>query len=196
MRIAVRLHAGQPFAPPHTVEDILAGLLRAGAADDRADDAEEEVAGLRARIRRVHETLKAAGAPRPRVAVLASLDPLDAAGYWVPDQVKRAGGIDVLAAVGAPPPAVTAGQVRAADPQVVIIAPRGSTLADAAAAGLALMERPAWSWLRARRTWALDGGALTGRPGPHVVDGIEVMARIFNDALFTALDGSRAERLA
>jgi len=181
---------------PRTVEDILGDITRVGAAIDCADEAEEEVAGLRARIRRVHETLKGAAAPRPRVAVIVQSDPVGTAGHWVPDQVKRAGGIDVLATVGAPPPAITAGQVRAADPEIVIIAPWGATLAEAAAAGRALLAQPAWSWLRQRRTWALDGGALTSRPVPRVVDGIEVMARIFHAALFTALDGTRAERLA
>lgn len=182
---------------PQTVEEILADILRAGTADlDRADDVQEEVAGLRARIRRVHETLKGALAPRPRVAVIEEIDPPAAAGGWVPDQVKRAGGIDVLATIGAPSPTLTAARVRAADPEVVIIAPDGATLANAAAAGRRLLTQPEWRWLHDRRLWALDGGTLTSRPGPHVVQGIEVMARIFNGALFTPLDATHAERLA
>jgi len=181
---------------PRTVEDMLANIRFDGAAADRADDAEEEVAGLRARIRRVHETLKAAGAPRPRVAVIEAIDPPCAAGRWVPDQVKRAGGIDVLASIGAPSLAVSAGQVRAANPEIVLIAPCGASLADAAATGRTLMTHPEWAWLHKHRVWALDGSTLTSRPGPRVVDGIEVMARIFNGALFTPLDDTRATRLA
>jgi iron complex transport system substrate-binding protein len=180
---------------PHTVEDILADIARATEADRRADDVEEEIAGLRARIRRVHETLKNARAPRPRVAVIEDVDPPAAAGGWVPDQVKRAGGVDVLATIGAPPPTLTAALVRAADPEIVIIAPHGATLADAVVAGRSLLSLPEWRWLHDRRVWALDGGALTSRPGAHVVQGIEVMARIFNGALFTPLDGTHAERL-
>ena len=185
-----------PSSQAHTVEEVLADIMRAGASGDRADDVEEELAGLRARIRRVHETLKASRAPRPRVAVLERLDPVTAAARWVPDQVKRAGGIDVLAAIGTPTSGVTAGQVLAADPEIVIIAPSGAPLADAAAAGRALLARPEWRWLHARRTWAIESDLLTSHSGPKLVHGIEVMARLFNGALFTPLDGTHAERLA
>lgn len=181
---------------PHTVQEVLADIVRIAAADDRADDAEEVVAGLRARITRVHQTLKAASAPRPRVAVIEDIDPPCAGGGWVPDQVKRAGGTDVLVAIGAASLTVSAAQVRAADPEIVIIAPRGCTLAAAAAAGRTLLARPEWSWLRGRRVWAIESGVLTSGAGPHLVHGIEVMARIFNGALFTPLDNTHAERLA
>jgi len=186
-----------PLPPsPLTVEDVLAGIVRMAAAGDGVDEEEELVAGLRARIRRVHETLKAAGAPRPRVAVIEDIDPPLAAGGWVPDQVKRAGGIDVLAAIGAPSVRVAAAQVRTADPEVVLIAPGGGSLAGAAATGRTLLARPEWRWLHERRVWAIESGVLTVGDGPHLVHGIEVMARIFNAELFTPLDDTHAERLA
>lgn len=176
----------------HTVAEILGDIARIGAALDRTDEAEKELAGLSDRIRRVHETLKAASAPRPRVAVIEWPEPAFAAGHWVPDQVKRAGGIDVLGTIGAHSVTVTAGQVRAADPEIVIIAPCGFNLAGALREAQAMLARDEWAWMRDRAVWAIDANAYTSRPGPRVIDGIELMARIFNPALFTALGDDMA----
>jgi iron complex transport system substrate-binding protein len=179
----------------HTVEEILGDIAQVGAVLGRRDEAEEELAGLHARIRRVHETLKGAKAPRPRVAVIEWSDPIFAAGHWVPDQVKRAGGIDVLATAGEHSVTVTVDQVRAADPEIVLMAPCGMGLDAAIADARAMLARDEWSWLRDRAVWALDANAFTSRPGPRVVDGIEVMARIFNPQLFTELGVGMAQSL-
>lgn len=174
-----------------TLDDVLASIQSLALAVDRASEGQELVAGLRARMRRVHETLKRARAPRPRVAVLEWTDPPFAAGHWVPDMVRRAGGIDVLAQPGEHSRVVDPSAVRAASPDLLLVAPCGYPLARAMDEGRGLLARPEWAWARGLQLAALDGNALTARPGPRVVDGIEVMARLFNPALFSPLAAGR-----
>jgi iron complex transport system substrate-binding protein len=140
--------------------------------------------------------LKGAGAPRPRVAVLEWTDPVYAAGHWVPDMVRRAGGIDVLATAGEHSRLCSAEDVRAAAPDLLLFAPCGFSLARAIDEAHATLARPEWAWARGLRLAAMDGNALTSRPGPRLVDGIEVMARLFNPSLFSPIAPGRGAALA
>ncbi len=171
-----------------TLDGVLEDLKRVGAALGLADEAEEFIIGARARLRTVHERLKGAKAPRPRVAVIEWGDPLYAAGHWVPEMVHRAGGVDALAPTGTHSAIVTHQAVRAADPEVILIAPCGYDLARATSEGRRLLASPEWEWARTRRVFALDGNALVSRPGPRLIDGVEAFARCFNPSLFSPLD--------
>ena len=143
-------------------------------------------------MRAVHGTLQEHDAPRPRVAVLEWTDPLYAAGHWVPEMIRRAGGIDVLAEAGSHSRTVRVDDVRAADPEVLVVAPCGYDARRAARAAEELLERPEWAWARERRVWAVDSNGLVSRPGPRLVDGIELFARLFNPGLFSPVDDSHA----
>jgi iron complex transport system substrate-binding protein len=177
-----------------SLDGVFADVVALGSAADLGADADELVMGLRGRMRAVHETLKAARAPRPRVAVIEWTDPLYAGGHWVPEQVKRAGGVDVLSTPGSHSLQVSAGAVREADPEIVIVAPCGFSLDRAAADAAQLLA--AHTWLRGRQLWAIDANALTSRPGPRLVAGIEVMACLFAPALFPPVSARAARRLA
>lgn len=200
--LAARLGASIGAAPRvatlggTTLEGVLEDVrtVAAALALDAAGDA--LAAAARARVRAVHETLKAARAPRPRVAVVEWTDPVFLAGHWGPDLVRRAGGVDVLGIVGAHSTTVALEALAAADPEVVLVAPCGYALADAAAEGRALLADPRWAWLRGRAVWALDADAYLSRPGPRLVDGVELLARLLHPALFGAPDVTRALRLA
>jgi iron complex transport system substrate-binding protein len=76
--------------------------------------------------------------------------------------------------------------VRDADPEVIIIAPCGYDLAHSVAEGERLLARDDWAWARDRRVFAVDANAFASRPGPRLVDGIEVFARCFNPAVHAA----------
>ena len=178
-----------------TLDGVWADIAAIAAALGRSDAATALLSSLAQRIRDVHETLKAARAPRPRVAVIEWLDPLFIAGHWTPELVRRAGGVDVVAAPGAHSVQVTVEQVRAADPEVLLFAPCGFDVERAAREARALLASEAWSWARGREAWALDGNALTSRPGPRLVDAIEVMASLFAPALFDAAEPVHARRL-
>jgi iron complex transport system substrate-binding protein len=174
---------------------VLDDIRVVGEAMGLADEAAEFVSGAHARLRLVHATLAAAKAPRPRVAVIEWGDPIYAAGHWVPEMVARAGGVDVLAKPGEHSVVVTLDAVRAADPDLLLIAPCGYDLARSVAEGERLLARPEWAWARARRVFAIDANAFASRPGPRLVDGVEVMARLFHPALFTPVEPAFAEAL-
>lgn len=163
---------------------------------DALDEAEELLAGLHDRVRHVHETLKAAKAPRPRVALVEWTSPVYLAGHWGPEQIRRAGGVDVLGVAGAHSVPIGMDALREADPEIVVFAQCGYGVSAAADEARACLSNPEWSWLAGRAVWAMDANGLTTRPGPRVVDGIEAMARIFNPSLFSPIDRRHAVRVS
>jgi iron complex transport system substrate-binding protein len=171
-------------------------VRRVGVAIGRRDEADALLASLDARMRHVHETLKAARAPRPRVAVIEWLDPLFVAGHWSPELVRRAGGVDVLAQPGAHSVQVDVDAVRAATPEILLFAPCGFDIDRAVRETTALLARDEWQWASACARWVLDGNALTSRPGPRLVDAIETIAAIVAPTLFGAPDAAYARRVA
>jgi iron complex transport system substrate-binding protein len=179
-----------------TLEGVWEDIKHVGLAIGRRIEAAALLASLDARMRRVHETLKAARAPRPRVAVIEWLDPLFVAGHWSPELVRRAGGVDVLAQPGAHSVRIDADTVCAAAPEVLLFAPCGFDVDRAAREAAALLARDEWRWASGCAAWALDGNALTSRPGPRLVDAIETMAAIFAPTLFAAPDAAYARRIA
>lgn len=183
----------------------LGGTTLAGVCDDvrRVADAlgrpaagEALAAAFGARLAAVHEALKAARAHRPRVAVVEWTDPVFLAGHWGPEMVRRAGGVDVLGTAGAHSTTVPLDVLAAAEPAVVVIAPCGYDLPRAADEARALLARPDWAWLDGRAVWAVDANAYVSRPGPRLVDGVELFARIFHPQHFGAPDPARAARVA
>ena len=182
-----------------TLDGVFDDIAGVAAAAGVAERGAALIESLRGRLRSVHLTLQAAAAPRPRVAVIEWTDPLYAAGHWVPEMVRRAGGVDVLAKAGEHSRHSTTEAVREADPEIVLVAPCGVGLARAASEARVLLARADWEWTRgsnARAVWAIDANAYVSRPGPRLIDGVELMARIFNPALFTPLDVGHAERIA
>ncbi|HEX6942798.1 MAG TPA: ABC transporter substrate-binding protein [Gemmatimonadaceae bacterium] len=180
--VAARLHPPSRVATlgASTVEGILADILTVASALHLADEGEELVLGLRSRMAAVHRRLKAEQAPRPRVLVLEWTDPPFNAGHWVPDMVRRAGGLEVLGRAGEISRRVSIDEIQAANPDVVVIAPCGYAMADA------LREVSPWPGANATPVWVIDANRLTSSPGPGVVHGIEVLARILHPALFGA----------
>jgi iron complex transport system substrate-binding protein len=178
-----------------TVDGILDDIMAVGNTLD-VDDADELVIGLRSRMAKVHRALKAAQAPRPRVLVLEWTDPPFNAGHWVPDMVRRAGGQEVLGQVGEVSRRVHEDEIRSAQPEVVIVAPCGYGLQEAKRETHALLSRDVWSLMPDVPVWALDANALTSSPGPGVVHGIEVFARLLHPVLFGAPSPHEALRIA
>ena len=179
-----------------SLEGIYADIQAVADAIDARSDAEELLAGLHARVRAVHDTLKAARAPRPRAVLIEWTSPVFIAGHWGPEQIKRAGGIDVLGVAGAHSVTVELEAVARAEPEFVFIAPCGYSLDAATAEAERLLHDDVWQWMRNAQVWALDANGLVSRPGPRVVDGIEAMARVMNPGEFTELDPRHAFRVA
>lgn len=179
-----------------TLDGVWRDIETVGKALGREREAEALLASIAERLQRVHETLKAARAPRPRVAVIEWLDPLYAAGHWTPELVRRAGGIDVLAEPGAHSVSVDLPRIREAAPELLLFAPCGFGVDRAAREGAALLATDAWGWAAGIPAWALDGNALTSRPGPRLADAVETIASIVAPTLFSAPPRGYARRLS
>ncbi|MEX1295872.1 MAG: ABC transporter substrate-binding protein [Candidatus Limnocylindrales bacterium] len=169
---------------PHTVEGILNSISTVGAYTE----AEYEAVGLIEMLRERLATVDTGhGAETRRVVVIDSLHPLRAAGRWVPEMVRRAGGWELLGREGEPSTRTTWEQVREVDPQVLVLALREADAAGAEAAleGLAL---PAWfdelPAVRDGEFFAVDGHGLFARPGPRVVEGIAALAELCYPEVF------------
>ncbi len=184
---------------PVTLADLFSDILAVGKATGRLAQARELVARLRARIDSLAcrvETLP----DRPRVAVIEWLDPPMAAGNWVPEMVRLAGGVDVLGRAGDHSHWITWDDVAAADPDVVILVPCGFTLDRVVAEAHSAAVRPHLEKLRACRegkVFAIDGHHLFNRPGPRLVDSLEVLAEVLHSGRFAfAVTRQFAKRLA
>lgn len=161
---------------PRTLDEVLDCLHTVGDALGTSSAA--QVAALRARLDAV--TGAVAGRRRPRVAALEWLDPLWPAGHWVPEQIARAGGTPLLAAPGEHTGPIEWRAVLDARPDVVLLIPCGFP-PDRTMAELHLLTGlPGWHELPS--VWVLDGPAYFNRPGPRVVRGVEVLARVLHDA--------------
>jgi iron complex transport system substrate-binding protein len=112
------------------------------------------------------------------VAALEWLDPVFAAGHWTPQLIEIAGGVDVLGMAGEPSQTVTWDEVRAAEPEIVVVMPCGYDTARAEQEALAYA--PQLRSLGARRVVAVDAAAYFSRPGPRLVDGVELLAGIMH----------------
>lgn len=172
-----------------TVGGVLDDIRSVGTALGIVGEAEELVAGLLSRIRAVHRKLKEAGPPRPRVLVLEWIDPPFGAGHWVPDIVRRAGGIEVIGTTGEQSRRISKDEYRDTHPDVLIVAPCGYDLDQGV--------REVKGFLREGMSmWVIDANRLTSSPGPGVVRGIEVLARVLHPQLFGTPSATDALRIA
>ncbi len=172
---------------PRTLDDILDTMLLVGRLAHREADAAACVARLRARIDGV--AARTAVAPRPRVYCMEWIEPSFCAGHWIPQMVHLAGGEEVLGRAGEPSTRITWAEVAAAQPEVVVVMPCGFDTARAQDELRAIWERPEWRQLPAVRhgeVWVTDGSAYFSRPGPRMVDGLEILAHALHPALFPA----------
>jgi len=165
-----------------TLDGMFDDLRRVAAAIER--DPEPIVTELRARL---HATAsRVADRRRPRVACLEWLDPLFNAGHWVPEQIGIAGGEDVLGQAGRRSREIVWDDVVAARPEIVIAMPCGWDAARAA------REAERLGRIEGARVLGVDGAAYFSRPGPRLVDGVELLASIFHPGAVLAPEHAAA----
>ena len=171
---------------PHGIEDVLDDIKLLGSHTNTESVAHVSVFNLRARIDAVRRSV-AAVCERPSVACIEWMDPVIAAGHWVPEMVQTVGGSDALAETGAPSPRLEFERVADADPDVVVMMPCGMNVDQATAEFNALPGRERWENLRAFRSgraYVVDSGALFSRSGPRLIEGLEVLAHLVHPGLF------------
>lgn len=178
---------------PVTLDDVIDAIADVGAATGTEATAAALVTELHDRVDDVREALRRVPRPRPRMLPLEWSDPPFSAGHWVPDMVDAAGGQCLLAPPGTRSRTLAWGDVAAAAPEVVVFAPCGHHLDAAVDAAAPLLEQPALAG--ATQVWAVDADSYFSRPGPRVVDGVELLASILHPEHAGAPDPGRAVRL-
>jgi iron complex transport system substrate-binding protein len=164
----------------------LANIATLGELTGHGPQAQALVTSLRARVDAVcHRAPSNVEATNPRVLVLEWTDPPMGAGHWTPGLVELAGGIPVLGNPGANSQVLSWDAIADADPDDVIVAPCGFDLTKTREAIADLAEQPQWRQLRAvreGRVHPVDGNQYVNRPGPRLVDTIEIFAGILAGA--------------
>lgn len=163
---------------PQTLSDVLASIKEVGVAAGAERHADEVIAGLRARIDLV--AARTARLPRvPRVALLEWLDPPFSCGHWSPELVRLAGGMEGLGREGQPSRTLDWHEVHAWQPEVIVVACCGCGV-DRTLRDVDLLRRlPAWQQLdavRSEQVYVVDGSHYFSRPGPRLVDSLEILA--------------------
>jgi iron complex transport system substrate-binding protein len=116
-----------------------------------------------------------------------ALDPPFSAGHWVPEMVRLAEGEELFAREGEPSARLSWDEVFEAAPEVLVFMPCGFDTARTVEEARALADRPGWSDLpavREGRVWAVDANSYFSRPGPRLVEGVEILARILHPEVF------------
>jgi iron complex transport system substrate-binding protein len=161
---------------PHTLGETLGDVRTLAQATDRREHGVELVQAAAARIDRVKLAVR--GRPRPRVAALEWLDPVFVAGHWTPQMIELAGGEDVLGLPGEPSRTVSWEELAAAAPEILVVMPCGYDEARARAEAETYARELAG--VGAQRIVAVNASAYFSRPGPRLIDGLELLARVLH----------------
>ncbi|WP_298816481.1 cobalamin-binding protein [uncultured Chloroflexus sp.] len=172
---------------PTSLDGIFGSIKAIGRALGVAERAEALVNDLTMRVERVRAQALQVNY-RPRVACLEWIDPVFGPGHWMPELIAIAGGQPLLGVAGERSQRVTWPEVIACAPEVIIAMPCGFSLERAVAEAQSILpQRAGWYALPAVRTgrvFAVDGNAYFSRPGPRIVDSLELLAELIHPELF------------
>jgi iron complex transport system substrate-binding protein len=181
---------------PNALADIWADMRRVASAC--GVDGEAPITRLKLRMAEIAETARAQ-AKRPRVACIEWHEPLMAAGNWVPELVELAHGENLFGVAGRHSPWMTWEQLAASDPDAIVTMPCGFDLAKTESEMHWLTENPVWAGLRAvanGQVYLVDGNQYMNRPGPRVVESLQILAEILHPGAFApTLEGIAWKRL-
>ena len=164
---------------PSTLGEMLEDVIRLGEATRTESPAHELRGELEGRLAAVRAAVS--GATRPRVIALEWLDPPYVGGHWVPEMISIAGGEDVAGPPGLKSPEVEWGALSGLNPDAVIAMPCGLYAEQAQIEALEYWERIAS--LGAARVYAVDAASTFSRPGPRLVDGVELLGHVLHPDL-------------
>ena len=182
---------------PNTIADIFDNIRMVGELTGRKSEAEKLISNLNGRLDRVRDTTERID-QRPRTLMLEWLEPPFAPGHWVPEQVAIAGGDHAFGKAGQRSVTTTAEEIRDYAPEVIVLIPCGYYKEDILRQLPAARLPEGWNDLPAVRNgevWATDATSYFSRPGPRVVDGVEMLARILHPDVFGPPEDSQAVRV-
>jgi len=166
---------------PRSLRGIHENLRALAAVAGRTQVAETLIAAQDERLARLADEVR--GVRTRRVFFLEWIDPMFCGGHWVPEMIELAGGVDALGRKGADSVRIAWDEVLAWAPDVLVISPCGAHLDSAEEQGRALLSDPRWEALpavQAGEVYAVDASSYFARPGPRVLDGIQVLAHLFH----------------
>jgi len=176
---------------PSSLDEVLDCVLQVGRVTGTEARAAEVVDRLRARRRAVEAAV--AGSTRPRTFALEWSDPPFNGGHWVPEMIGTAGGEAVLGSPGTPSIRITWELVASAAPEVVVFMPCGYGLEETVAEASSVLERPELESVQA--FFAVDASAYFSRPGPRLIDGVEILAAALHPDLVSPAPPGTLRRL-
>jgi len=179
---------------PNSLEDIWTSIRAVAEACEVRGRGEKVVSGLRSRMDGIAESARGAG-KRPRVACIEWHEPLMSAGNWVPELVELAGAENLFGEAGRHSPWMRWDEVIAADPDAIVTLPCGFDLERTRQEMYWLTDRPGWTDLRAVRSgevYLADGNQFFNRPGPRIVESLEILAEILHPELFAPVHQGEA----
>ncbi|HEX2708507.1 MAG TPA: cobalamin-binding protein [Solirubrobacterales bacterium] len=165
---------------PSTLGEVLDDVTRLGEAAGIAERAHELRGELEGRLAAVGAAV--AGADRPRTIALEWLDPPFVGGHWIPEMISIAGGEDIAGPSGAKSPEVAWERLAALDPDLLVVMPCGWYVEESRAQAVEHWRRI--EALGADRVFAVDAASTYSRPGPRLVDGVELLAHLLHSELF------------
>jgi len=171
---------------PTSLGGILETVEQVGEATGAQERAVAVVRELQKRIDRTTARAQTASG-RPRVFAMEWLDPPFTAGHWVPEMIRLAGGRDVLAQEGRPSSKIDWSRIADSDPEIIVLMPCGFTLERTSDEFAKVTLPDEWLGLtavRSRHVYAVNGSAYFNRPGPRIVEGLEILAEIMHPELF------------
>ena len=167
---------------PNHMEDVYRDFARVGVALDEEAKSATLVERIREAMGEISEATKHLDT-RPTIACIEWLDPLMAAGNWIPELVDAAGGANLFGETGVHSPWLEWSHVVAADPEIIVVMPCGFDIARASSEMLNLTDRPEWAGLsavRAGKVFVVDGHHYFNRPGPRLLDSLEILCEIIH----------------
>jgi iron complex transport system substrate-binding protein len=181
---------------PKNLDEILSSIVEVGRATGTEERAKDLVSNLRERIERIRR--RAMPLPTIRTLCLEWGDPPYIGGHWIPQMVEAAGGGNVLSKAGEPSVRVSWHEVGASLPEVVVFMPCGYYLEDAEEEAKSLFRRYDFAETPAARAgdvYAVDATSYFSRPGPRIVDGLEILAWAIHPTAFPEPPPDRITRI-
>ena len=176
---------------PSSLDDVIDGIVELGARTGTLPRAQAVADALRRRLDHVRDAVT--GVDRPRTFALEWSDPPFNGGHWVPEMIDISGGDAVLASRGVPSVRLAWDDIASASPDVVVFMPCGYDLDHAVEEGATLLERRELDSSEA--IFAVDATAYFSRPGPRLVDGVEILADCLHPGSVAPVPPGRVVRL-
>ncbi|HUO05727.1 MAG TPA: cobalamin-binding protein [Candidatus Binataceae bacterium] len=171
---------------PNSLDDVLGDIERVARALGAAQRGVELAAQIRTRMSAIADKVRTA-ASRPSIAIIEWIDPMMAAGNWMPTLVEMAGGVNLFGKAGQHSPWMKFAELIAVDPDAIMISPCGFGLERTFREIPVLTRNPEWARLKAVRSgrvYAADGNQYFNRPGPRIAESLEILAEILHPEVF------------